>query len=381
MGIGNRWKVATIRGIPLYISTSWVFIAVLYAWLWYTQMTEQRPFLDRSEVLTVSLLATVLFFGSVLVHEAAHAVVARSLGLPVVSITLVFWGGATETRANARGPLAEFLVASVGPATTLALAGFFYVASTAAHGLVADVFRGLAVISVVFAIVNVLPGFPLDGGRMLVATVWGLTHNRRTALRAAGYVGMLVAGAVGVAAIWSFTHNGGWWLLLGYLAFVLFSTGRGMDARIALRDQLAKGRAEDAMTAPPPLVSADMTLTQALDGYLRGAPADPFPVTEADGRVLGTVTLESARRPGSRDPMRPVRDAVIPLSQTPVVRPDETLEEVIEWVGARQGLVMRDGRVVGAINARDVERWYRHVIEGRPAMSGDPNWVPPRPDR
>jgi Zn-dependent protease len=381
MGMGNRWKVATIRDIPLYISTSWIFIAAFYAWIWYTEMTQQRPSLDRSEVLTVSLLATVLFFGSVLVHEAAHAVVARSLGLPVVSITLVFWGGATETRANARGPLAEFLVASVGPATTLAIAGLFFVASVAAHGLVADVLRGLAGISVVFAIVNVLPGFPLDGGRMLVAAVWGLTRSRRTALRSAGYVGMLVAGAVGVAALWEFTHNGGWWLLLGYLAVILFSTGRGMEARIALRDQLAKGRVEDAMTAPPPTVPADMTLTQALDHVLRAAPTEAFPVVDTDGRVLGTVSMSSARRPGTRNPMRPVRDALIPLSQTPLIAPDETLEEAIEWVGARQGLVMKDGGVVGALNARDVERWYRHVIEGRPAMSSDPGWVPPRPDR
>ncbi len=381
MGMGNRWKVATIRGIPLYISTSWIFIAVFYAWIWYAQMLQERPFLERSEVLTVSILATILFFGSVLVHEAAHAVVARSLGLPVVSITLVFWGGATETRANARGPLAEFLVAFVGPATTLGLAGVFFVASTAAHGLVADVLRGLAGISVVFAIVNVLPGFPLDGGRMLVAAVWGLTRSRRTALRSAGYVGMLVGGVVAAAAFWSFTHNGGWWLLLGYLAFILFSTGRGMDARIALRDQLGKGRAVDAMTAPPPTVPADMSLTQALDVYLRAAPADAFPVEDLGGRVLGTVSMGSARRPGARDPMRPVRDALIPLSQTPIVAPDETLEDVIEWVGARQGLVMQDGRLIGAINAHDIERWFRRVIEGRPAVAAEPGWVPPRPDR
>jgi Zn-dependent protease len=379
--MGERWKIATIRGIPLYVSSSWFFVTALYVWLWYTGLTQGRPLLDSGEALTVSVLATILFFGSVLIHESAHAVMARSLGLPVTAITLVFWGGATETRANARGPLGEFLVAFVGPATTLALAGVFYVTSLVAHGLVADVLRALSGLSVIFAVINALPGFPLDGGRMLVAVVWGITRSRRTALRSAGYVGMAIGGAVAFAAVWSFTRDTGYWLLLGYLGFVMITTGRGMDARIALRDKLAMGTAADAMRQPSPAVPADMTLAQALDLHLRARPTDTFPVEDAEGHVIGTVSMSSARRPGARDPMRPVRDATIPLEQTPVLAPDETLDEVIEWIGPRQGIVLQDGRLVGAIDASDIERWFRHVIEGRPAMSADPSWVPPRPDR
>jgi Zn-dependent protease len=379
--MGERWKIATIRGIPLYIASSWLFIAALYVWLQYTSLTQARPGLAPSEALTLSVLATFLFFGSVLVHETAHAVMARSLGLPVAAVTLVFWGGATETRANARGPLREFLVAFVGPATTLAIAGVFFLASLAAHGLVVDVLRYLAGISVLFALVNALPGFPLDGGRMLVAIVWGITRSRRTALRVAGYVGIVIGGAVALGAVWSFNQNTGYWLILGYLAFVLITTGRGMGVKIALRDQLAKGTAAEAMHAPPPAVSADMTLGQALDRFLRERPGDAFPVVELDGRVIGTVSMGSARGVGSRDPMRPVRDAMIPLTQTAVLAPDETLEDVLEWVGTRQGIVLQDGRLVGGINANDVERWYRHVIQGSPPVPADSSWVPPRPDR
>lgn len=379
--MSERWKIATIRGIPLYIASSWLFIAAFYVWLQYTNLTQAQPQPEPSEALMISLLATFLFFGSVLVHETAHAVMARSLGLPVAAVTLVFWGGATETRANARGPFREFLVAFVGPATTLAIAGVFFLASQVAHGLLAEVLHYLSGISVVFAVVNALPGFPLDGGRMLVAIVWGITRSRRTALQVAGYVGVAMGAAVALTAVWSFNQDNGYWLLLGYLAFVLLQTGRGMGARIALRDQLAKGTAADAMHAAPPTLPAEMTLGQALDHLLRAHPTEAFPVVDFGGQVIGTVSMGSARGPGARDPMRPVRDALIPLSQTAVLAPDETLEDVMEWVGSRQGIVLQDGRLVGSINAHDVERWYRTVIEGRPATPADPSWVPPRPDR
>ena len=378
---GQRWKIATVRGIPLYIASSWIFIAALYVWLQYTNLTQATPSPQPSEALTLSVVATLLFFGSVLVHETAHALMARSLGLPVAAVTLVFWGGATETRANARGPLREFLVAFVGPATTLAIAGVFYLVSLLAHGLLADVLRYLSGISVLFAIVNALPGFPLDGGRMLVAIVWGITRSRRTALRVAGFVGIAIGGLVALGALWSFNQDNGYWFILGYLAFMLITTGRGMGGRIALRDQLASGTTADAMHAAPPEVPADMTLGQALDHFLRERPGEALPVVDAEHRVIGTVSMASARGVGGRDPMRPVRDAMIPLAQTPVLAPDETLEDVLEWVGARQGIVLQDGRLVGAINANDVERWYRRVILGRPTEPADPSWVPPRPDR
>src|SRR6478736_8665874 len=206
---GHRWKVATVRGIPLYVSTSWVWIAALYVWSQYNYLTLNRGLAAGSgEAIFLAVLAAALFFASILAHEAAHAVMARTLGLPVRGVTLVFWGGATETRADIRGPLGEFLVVSVGPATTLVLSGVFWVAHIATAGIVSDIVGYLAWLSLVFAVLNALPGFPLDGGRMLLAAVWGLTKNRRTALRAAGWSGLLVGLIFGAAAVW-FIANGG----------------------------------------------------------------------------------------------------------------------------------------------------------------------------
>jgi Zn-dependent protease len=392
-GLGSRWKVATVRGIPLYVSTSWFVIAGLYVWVRYEALT--RILVEPAEAATIAVLGAVLFFGSVLLHEAAHAVMARSLDLPVSGITLVFWGGATETKASAKGPLGEFLVAFAGPATTLVLAGVFWFAETLTNGLVAETMGSLATLSLIFAAFNALPGFPLDGGRVLLAAVWGASGSRRTAMRIAGYGGIAVGVTIAAVAIWMLVDEQlTWAIFLGYVAMILIATGRAMDHRIEVRDQLVQGTVADAMRTAPPAVPADMSLMQALDNYLRGADGQGFPVVDA-GRVIGTISIESARRVGGRDPMRPVRDGVRPLAQTPVLAPDETLDDAVEWLGGREGLVLRDGVLVGALGPGDVERWYRRVIEGRPEgiashdgssseppgmITPAPGSVPPRPD-
>jgi Zn-dependent protease len=387
---GGRWKIATIRGIPLYVGSSVLFLAAFYIYGQYFSLTQGLR-LGTGEALTLSVLTAVLFFGSVLLHEAAHAAMARALDMPVSGITLVFWGGATEIRASVRGPLGEFLVAFVGPATTLALSGAFWVAARVAHGTVADILQWLSFISLVFAGLNTLPGFPLDGGRMFLAIVWGVTKDRRTGLRAAGYMGIVVGIAILAAAVWRITSGDDLFIsgddlfiaiFLGYIGFMILTTGRGMEQRIAFRDQLVKGTAAEAMRPPPQAVPAEMSLTQALDHYLRGTDGESFPVTD-QGRVIGTVSMASAKRVGGRNPMRPVRDATLPLNQTPVVTPDETLDNVLEWLGGRDGLVLREGMLAGAIGPLDVERWYRRVIEGKSEIAGatpKAGGIPPRPD-
>lgn len=381
--MGRRWKIATIRGIPLYVGSSWVLIAGIYVWGQYVGLTQGLARETPSTALVLAVVTGVLFFGSVLIHEAAHAVTARALDLPVSGITLVFWGGATETRANAKGPLGEFLVAFVGPFSTLVMGGIFWTAAHLTQDTLSDILRYLSVLSLFFAAMNTLPGFPLDGGRMLLAAVWGITKSRRTALRVAGYVGIAVGIGLLALATWVFATDpqNTFLAIFGvYLGFIMLATGRGMEQRIAFRDQLAKGTAEDAMRPAPVTVPADMTLTQVLDHALRADPEGAFPVVEPDGRVIGTISMESARRVGSRDPMRPARDATIPLAQTPVIAPQETLDEALEWLAGRDGLVLEDGLLVGAIGPGDVERWYRRVIEGHPVDGPAAASVPPRPD-
>ncbi len=348
MPIGNRFKVASVRGIPIYVATSWLWVAALYAFLVYTSFTNSiwRPTPVGAAGLT--LFEGVLFFGGILLHESAHAIAARAFGLPVMGITLVFWGGATETRANAKGPLAEFIVSAVGPLTTLVLSGIFAVAATQMEpGLMRQIVRELAALNLLIGVINLLPGFPLDGGRMLQAATWGATHDRRTAVKVAGY-GAIAVGALMIgAAVLSFSNGTGLWLFLGYIGFVMISTGRGTPQRLALRDLLSVGTAADAMRPMPDQIPATISLSEALDGWLRANPERSFPVVDA-GRVIGTVSMESARKVGSHDPLRPVRDGMAPLSQTPVVAPTDPLYDVLEITAGRDGLVLDDGVLVGA---------------------------------
>lgn len=376
---GRRYKVATVRGIPLFVDAGWLLIAVLYLTLQYLGLSGSpwRP--TDGEALTLAALSFVLFFGGVLVHESAHAVVARAYDLPVAGITFVFWGGATETRADAKGPLVEFLVAAAGPVSTLLLAAGF----TIAHGimdpsLAREVVGQLARLNLLFAGLNALPGFPLDGGRVLLATAWGISRSRRTGLRVAGWGGLLVGAGFLVFAANAIVNGGdvGGAFFFGYLGAVLLATGRSMSRRIELRDRLGAGTVADAMRPSPFAIAASTTLSQALDLGLRERPTQGFPVVDA-GRVVGTVSLQGARRIGGRDPLRPVRDAMTPINQTPTLAPTDTLDDAFEWLSGREALVLRDGALVGTLAPVDIERWYRQRFE---THASEPGAAPPRPD-
>jgi len=380
MPIGRRFKLITVRGVPLYVGSSWIWMAALIVYLQYFRLTNETfPRPSDADAVWLAIIGAALFFGSILIHESAHAVVARSFDLPVAGITLVFWGGATETKANAKGAWPEFLISLVGPASTLAVSGGFWLLAHATHGALSASIQDLAWLNLYFAGINALPGFPLDGGRMLLAATWGITRNRSTALRVAGSVGTLVGMGMLAAAFISLSNNGGYWLFLGYIGFVMIATGRSTIARITLRQRLAVGTVADAMRPAPDAVPATISLSDALERWLRANPDRTFPVTDA-GRVIGTVSMESARKVGARDPLRPVRDGTVPLNQMPVVDPDDGLDDAVEWIGGRDALVLRDGVLVGAISPSDIERWYRDRWEGgrqQPLVSTP---IPPRPD-
>ncbi len=305
MPIGRRFKLLTIRGVPLYVGMSWIWIAALVVYLQYFRLTNET--LDppsQIAAIWLAVIASALFFGSILIHESAHAMVARSFDLPVAGITLVFWGGATETKANAKGAWPEFLISLVGPASTLAVAGGLWLLGRVTHGHLSAIIQDLAWLNLFFAGLNALPGFPLDGGRMLLAATWGISHNRSTALRVAGTAGIFVGMGMLAAAFISLGNNSGYWLFLGYIGFVMIVTGRATIARIGLRERLAVGTVADAMRPQPDGVPATISLSEALDRWLRANPDRTFPVTDA-GRVIGTISMESARKVGRARPTPP----------------------------------------------------------------------------
>src|SRR4051812_30552524 len=258
-GTGSRFQIAKVRGIPIYASWSWVALAAFFTFAWYSNFAPRMP---SSDAVRLAGITAVLFFGGILLHEAAHAIAARSFNLPVRAITLVFWGGATETRSWRAGPLADFIVSAAGPGTTAIIGlGCVAVASTMAPGETRDVIESLGKLNLLFAVLNALPGFPLDGGRMLMATAWGASKSKATALRVAGAGSMLIGIGLIAYAVLSFTtNNGSFGIFFGFVGFFMVSAGRQLPARANLYLQLSKGKVRDAMRTLGAAIPANVTV-------------------------------------------------------------------------------------------------------------------------
>ena len=384
---GRGWKIGSIGGIPIRLDSSWIWIAVLFTYSRYVDVRLDATGHDHEWAIALALLSATLFFGSVLVHELAHAVTARLLGIPVGGITLVFWGGFTETRAEDRGPRGEFLVSAAGPASSLALAGVFWLLSKATAGSdpsINEMLGWLAYINLILAALNSLPGFPLDGGRAFLAGVWKVTGDRRKATRAASAAGLTIGIAmVGIAVLLLVVGGGehlGTSIFGFFIAWWMISAARTSERRLVVRESLARGTAADAMRPPPPTVPADLSLSEALDRYLRGHEEESFPVVDESQRVLGMVSFRSARRIGAEDPLRPVRDGMIPIGEVRTIQADDPLDVVIDALASGgAALVLEGDRLVGSIGPAELEAW----LGGGSASSRSPSasQAPPRPDR
>ncbi len=359
---GRGFRIFTIRGIPVNVDVSWIWIAVIALYFGTGRLEDAFPALDGTQALLYAVFGAVLFFGSVLLHELAHAVTARLSNIHVDGITLVFFGGFTAARSEEKGPGPAFAIAALGPGTSLVLGGVLWVISSLTGGWdhpASALLRYVGLLNAVMGVFNVLPGLPLDGGRMLQAAVWRVTGNRVRGTRIAAWTGMgvgvlLLAGAV-LAMAYDRLNDALWF---GIIGLFIFQGARASEQQIGVAARLAGATVADVMDPPPAAVPADLTLSETLDRFLRGHEAEAFPVVEGDGTVVGMISFNSSRDLGGRDPLRPARDALIPLEHVLVAHPEETLEEVSARLGTgRAALVLREGHLVGAITGGGVRRW------------------------
>ena len=359
---GRSFRIATIRGIPVNVDASWIWIAVLAVYTLWSRFEGRFPAIDQGVAIAYAIFGALLFFGSVFLHELAHAVSARLSGIRVEGITLVFFGGFTAARSEEKGPGPAFVISALGPATSLAIGGLLWWLSKlteSTNGPLPGLFEYVGFINVFMAGFNVLPGLPLDGGRMLQAAVWRVSGDRATGTRVAARSGMVVGALLLVGAILAVSRDDLFLAIwLGIIGMFIFQGARATQQQTAIVDRLAGATVADAMDPPPPAVPAGLSLSETLDRYLRGHEGEAFPVIEPDGRVVGMISFNSARDLGARDPLRAAREALIPPANVLVAEPDERLEEVSQRLGSgRAALVLRDGRLVGAITGGGVYRW------------------------
>jgi Zn-dependent protease/CBS domain-containing protein len=371
---GTSWRVGRVAGIEVRIDSSWAVIALLITYSMYLRLSVLYPELSGAGAVGLAIVSAVLFFGSVLVHELAHALVSQARGIRVQDITLFLFGGATRARVESRGPGDEFLVALVGPLTSGLLAGLFgIVAGLGGEVLsrpLAGTFGYLAWTNLLLAAFNLVPGFPLDGGRLLRSAIWKATGSLARATRIASLSGqgvgwLLVAG--GVAWLLAGDLAGGIWF--AFIGWFLVQAARSSYQELQLQQLLRGVEAQDVMAASVLRIPPDLTLQQAVDGYFMRYNHGAFPVEE-QGRTIGLLTLRGVRQvPREQWPTRRVREAMVPLGDQIVVAPDARMDSVVGKLqdsGAGRVLVVEDGEVVGIITPSDLTRWLRRwrTLEG-----------------
>jgi Zn-dependent protease/CBS domain-containing protein len=360
--VGGTIKLLRIRGIPLYIHASWLVVYALITWTlavgYFPEVLPGRPALGY---WVSGLVAALLLFVSVLVHELSHAFVAQRHGLTVRGITLHVFGGVSEIEDEPPGPAAEFLIAVVGPLTSFAIAavlGALLATGVAPSGAPRAIFAYLVTVNVAVGLFNLIPGFPLDGGRLLRAILWRWTGSLARATAVASRVGGLFALALitlGVVQIVTGRLVSGIWLTL--IGLFLRGAADMSSVQTALREALGALPVRTAMARD--VVS--MPVGTTVDALVRAFWTHhftSFPVVE-DGRVVGLVTVHQLHRvPQGEWATRTVQDVMTPVSDAFVVRPGDTLLHALEKV-TRNGLgrvaVLDDGgRLAGYLSLKDI---------------------------
>ncbi|WP_395759562.1 site-2 protease family protein [Streptomyces althioticus] len=363
-------------GVPVYVAPSWFLVAILITWVFGGQIDRVLPELGAASYL-VSLFFAVAFYASVLVHELAHTLAALRFKLPVRRIQLQFFGGVSEIEKEAETPGREFVLAFVGPLLSLVLAGLFYLGLLAVEpsSVPGVLLAGLMVSNLIVAVFNLLPGLPLDGGRMLRAVVWAITGKPMTGTVAAAWVGRALAvcvliglplltqsGALGSDAVDNVGMDTVLDALLAAILAAIIWTGAGNSLRMArLREHLPELRARTLTRRAVP-VESDTPLSEALR-RANAAGARALVVVDAEGRPFSLVREAAiVGVPEHRRPWVPVGTLAQDITEGMRVSAELAGEELLEALRsapATEYLVVEEtGEIYGVLSAADVERAF-----------------------
>ncbi|MFF0538642.1 site-2 protease family protein [Streptomyces coelicoflavus] len=361
-------------GVPVYVAPSWFLVAALITWVFGGQLDRVLPELGAARYL-VSLFFAVAFYASVLVHELAHTVAALRFKLPVRRIQLQFFGGVSEIEKEAETPGREFVLAFVGPLLSLVLSGVFYAALLPVEpdSVVGVLLAGLMVSNLIVAVFNLLPGLPLDGGRMLRAVVWKITGKPMSGTVAAAWVGRALAIAVliglplltqslGSASADDVGMDTVMDALLAAILAAIIWTGAGNSLRMArLREHLPELRAR-ALTRRAVPVEADTPLSEALR-RANASGARALVVVDADGTPASLVREAAiVGVPEHRRPWVAVSTLAQDLTDGMRVSAELSGEELLDALRANPAteylVVEETGEIYGVLSAADVERAF-----------------------
>ncbi len=338
--MGSGWKVGRVAGIDISIHPSWLIIAFLITYsLAASQFPRQFRGWTEGQYWVVAAATAVLFFASVLAHELSHAILARRFGLKVEGITLFIFGGATTIDADSRTPREEALIAIAGPATSLIIGlGLVGIGVFVDQPQLGALVEWLGFVNVALGIFNLIPGFPMDGGRVLRAFIWRLRGDRLVATRNAAVVGRLFAYLLVGLGVFIALQPGGIFsgLWLAVIGWFLSNAAESTLMQAGIEQSLRGLRVRDAMDPNPPAVSPNEPVARLVNERMLAGDELSYLVRHDDGGLAGVVTLQDVRRlPRDDWPMARVTDVMTRFADLATIGPDAPMAEALRVIQER----------------------------------------------
>ena len=363
------FPLGRIFGIPVFAHYSWLPVFPFYAWAIASGLLPREgPGLSVVQYWSLGLLTSILLFVSVLVHELAHATMARAEGLGTGNITLYMFGGLASLNGQPAQPSSEFKIAIVGPAASFLIGTVFYLAVDlfvygTTHRAIGQVLRHLGVVNWFLAGFNILPGLPLDGGRVLRAALWRYNKNFRAATQLAIQSGLMIAITLIAGGIYSFINvpdygiTGLWMMIIGLMIALMLGTTEGRSRGVW---RVKRGTVEDVMNRDVVQIPPGMKVTDFINKVLNNNHHTSFPVVQ-ERRLHGMLLLDELKQVPredwshleAREVMRPVDASMFIDANTPIPQAQSMLSN--NRLG-RAIVLDSNGLIVGYVSLRDVSK-------------------------
>jgi Zn-dependent protease len=367
----TRWQLFRLRGIPIRIDISWLIIAALLSWTLAEQFHAMIPELSAGSSLIMGLVAALTFFLCIVLHELGHALVAQRVGIPLEGITLFLFGGVAEMRGEPNSAGAEFFMAVAGPVVSIVLAALFGLL-TLLGGLagwapaVVVIFKQLAMINLMVLLFNLVPAFPLDGGRVFRSILWAVLGDLRRAtywasLCGRGFAALLIT--LGVLLFLTRNPVAGIWLFL--IGLFLKNAAEGSYQQVLIRQVLAGEPVRRFMNPEPVVVPPTIDLRTWVEDYVYHYHYKTFPVaTDGHGGVISTSLLSRySRSEWNRHTVgEAMRTDLEPIRIAPEADALQALEQM-QRTGASRLLVLDKDRLVGIVSLKDLLRFLQLKLE------------------
>ncbi len=362
--MGDAFNLGKVFGIQLRLHYSWFIIFVFLTILLVS------PHWLSPLWWVIGIIACLLFFASVVAHELAHSLAGRANGIPIKSITLFIFGGVAQMTREAARPGAEFRMAVAGPACSLVIGGLFGLLWFFNRGLsepIAAMVQWLAYINVALAVFNLIPGFPLDGGRVFRSILWQVTGDYKRSTRIATQVGrgvgyLFILGGILIALLRPFGLSWFSGLWLAFIGWFLENAASASYRQAQWREGLHRFTASEVMTSDCPVVPPSATINQLVQGYVLTSGHRCFLVAE-EGKLMGILAVHNIKTVSQPNwGVTQVKEIMTPVDKLKVAYPDQDALSILEQMdegNINQMPVVSEGRVIGLIARDNLMRFLR----------------------